>query len=80
VEDLTIREDAAAGGASEGGESDVKAGRKASVNAPAGPEKDAWASTDKPSVAGSAPPPPVEKKLSPEEELAKRFERLKQLK
>lgn len=36
---------------------------------PAGPEKDAWAA-----------PAPATKKLTEEEELAKRFERLKQLK
>lgn len=51
---------------------------KSSTTYPAGTEKDAWADkpTAKDTPVSSGPPT---KKLSPEEELAQRFERLKKL-
>lgn len=63
-------------GGSSGNDDGGSGGDEKEVNLPdSGPEKDAWAS----GAEVKLPSAPVEKKMTPEEELAKRFERLKQL-
>lgn len=73
-----VDDDLGGSGGGDLGEESGKAG-SAAANLPDGPEKDAWASGAEVKLPTAPAQPAGGKKMTPEEELAKRFERLKQL-